>query len=188
VAGNVANMDSSDIASIIISAFALALSLGIILLELHRHFRRLHIVISLGEPIDFGIETAYILLNIVIVNTSYIAKTIYRIQFQPLGNFQISEVPGVQDFATALVTYRPLGETGRAIAVRLEDTASWPLDIEPLHSRSVYLAIAVSPVPLKQLSVSRATTLKEFGYLIALDVHGRCLAKVALETPIPIAA
>ena len=172
-------------ASIIVSIIALALSLGLVALEFHRHFRRLHIHVMSRTPNAFGAETAYLLLDIAIVNTSYIAKTVYRIEFRPLENFQISEVPGVQDFATALVTYKPLGETGGAIQVRLEDIASLPLDVEPLHSRSVCFAIAISPIPLAQLLASKVPSQKKFGYLIAWDVQGKCLAKVGLQMPFP---
>lgn len=73
-------------------------------------------------------------------------KTVYQIDFQPLGDFQIALIDGVQDFANHLVTFRPCGEGGRGAMVRLEDTASFPLDVEARHSKSIYLALGISPI------------------------------------------
>jgi hypothetical protein len=119
------------------------------------------------------------------VNRSTTWKTICQIQFQPLENYQISEVPGVQDFEKSLVTFQPLGAGGGAVQIRLDDTLSIPLDVEPLRSKSPYLAVAVSPVPLRQLAASNKETWKPYAHLVALDITGKCLASADLIIPYP---
>jgi hypothetical protein len=73
----------------------------------------------------------------------------------------------------------------RAVQIRLDDTLSIPLDVEPLRSKSPYLAVAVSPVPLRQLAASNKETWKPYAHLVALDITGKCLASADLIIPYP---
>lgn len=163
---------------------ALLLSLTLAVIEIRRHFHGLRLNITGVNVIDGRDSMLYLLLHLTVVNPSTITRTIYQIEFQPLESFQISEVPGVQDFAQALVTFQPLGIDGRGIQVRLNDTASWPLDIEPLHSKTVFLCIALFPVSLSQPVALQTPSWKIFGYLLASDYRKKQIAKVALEGPL----
>lgn len=161
----------------IVSTFALFISLTLVGIELYRALQPLHFSVLHVTLIDYDKGIHYILADIAIVNASSISKTVYQIDFQPLKDFQIALIDGVQDFATGLVTFRPLGEGRRAAQVRLEDTASWPLDIEAHHSKSVFLALSVSSIPFESPQDSLP---KKFGYIRALNIHGKCIAKAQL--------
>ena len=168
----------------ILAAIALVLSLGLVFIEVQRRLCGLHLNITGVTPIDGRANTLYLLLHLTIVNPSTITRTIYQIQFQPLENFQISEVPGAQNFEQSLVTFQPLGDAGRGVVVRLDDTASFPLDVEPLHSKNVFLGISLSPVSLPQNDTPKVSSSKIFGYLLAFDYRNKRIAKVALEGPL----
>lgn len=168
----------------IISSISILISLYLLFVELYRRNRNPHLSINGITLIDAHVNTIYLLLHVAIVNNSSIAKTIYQMSFQPLENFHIDEVPGEQNFEQSLVTFRPLGSSGKAILVRLEDTASFPLDIEPHHSKLAFLAIGVHPISLEQYEHQKIKTNKTFGYIEAFDYHHKRIAKVDLSGPI----
>jgi hypothetical protein len=164
----------------ILAAIALAVSLILAGIEIKRRLSRLHLKFTGITVICRQTNTLYLLLHLTIMNTSSITRTIYRIHFQPQGNYQISEVTGVQDFSQSLVTFQPLGSSGRGIQVRLDDIALFPLDVEPLHSKSCFLAIALSPISVAQLAESPRPSLGTVGYLLAFDYRQRKIAKLPL--------
>ena len=129
-----------------LAIIALILSLGLTFVEIRRRLYGLHFEITDTRVIDIRDNKAYLLVGLSIVNPSTMPKTIYQIDSQPLGNYQISEVPAEQNFEQSVVTFAPLGNAGMVAKVRLDDTASFPLDVEPLHSKTVYLGVAISPV------------------------------------------
>jgi len=161
----------------IVSTFALLISLTIVGVGLYRVFQPLHFSVLHTTLIDYNKGTHYILVDIAIVNASSIPKIVYQIDFQPLKDFQIALIDGAQDFATRLVTFQPCGAGGRAVQIRLEDTVSFPLDIEAHHSKSVFLALGVSSIPFESPQDSLP---KKFGYIRALDIHRKCIAKAQL--------
>jgi len=166
----------------ILAAVALALSLALTFIEVRRRLYGLHFEITDTKVIDAQANTIYLLLGLTIVNPSTITKTIYRIDSHPLKNYQISEVTGEQNFEQSLVTFQPLGIAGRGIRVRLDDTASFPLDVEPHHSKLVYLGIAVSPIPPSPPQVSTLPK-QTYGYLLGFDYRQKQIAKIALKHP-----
>lgn len=151
------SLHSSDILAII----ALALSLALTFIEVRRRLHGLHIQITDERVICIQGNTVYLLVGLSIVNPSTMPKIIYQIDFQPLENYQICGVPGEQNFEQSVVTFAPLGSSGAVAKIRLDDTASFPLDVESLHSKTVYLGLAISPSISTTVCGVKATRLED---------------------------
>jgi hypothetical protein len=127
-------------------------------------------------------DTLFLVLHIGIVNSASVAKTIYQIHSQPLEGFHFSEVPGLPDLERNLVTFQPFTKAN-SIQVKLEDNYSMPLDIEPNHSKSVYIAIGIQPIDPSKYENTKKSVWKKVGYLVMLDHHKKPLSKVDVEMP-----
>lgn len=163
----------------IIAIIALGISLILSFFEVQRRWRGLQLRIRGISLINATNDALYLLVDRSIVNPSSIPKTIFRIDFKPTDNFEISAVPGKQDFEKALVTYQTPGTIQSAIQVRLEDTVSFPLDIEPHHSKGVYFAISVSPI-----TIPAPVSKRKFASLLAKDYREKRIASVDLVGPV----
>ena len=167
----------------ILAGIALGLSLFLSIIEIRRRFYVLHFEVTDERLIDVKSNTGYLLIGLSIYNPSTMPKTVYQIDFQPLEGFHICEVKGEQNFEQETVTFQSMGSSNKVAKVRLDDTASPPLDVEPLHSKTVYLAIAVSPVYPLPPSELRLPIQKHYGYLIVSDYRHGQTAKIPLMMP-----
>jgi len=169
----------------LIAAIALLLSLTLACLEISRRLSKLHFKVTNLTLIDVVDNKIGLLLHLTIMNPSMLTRTVYKMDFEPLDGYQIKQIGGIQDFEKALVTFRPFGDIGKAILTRLDDVAGFPLDIEPHHSRTVYIAMTISPIP-RPLSVelSKKPILHMFGYLVGFDYKDKPIAKLLIELPL----
>jgi len=167
----------------IISLISLFISFYLLFLEFWRHRQKLYMAIMHYVLIDGLNETLYFALNLAFVNQASVSKTIYQIHFQPLAGYQISEVPGEPNFELKTVTFRPF-QGGKAACFQLDDVYSLPLDIEPNHSKSVYLALAVHPISFSRYESSRELVRTQVGFLVAVDHKNHTVARVALLIPL----
>lgn len=168
----------------ILSSIALFLSLVLAIIELKRRLHKLQLRITGVDGIGGQATTIYVLIHLTVVNPSSMPKTIYGIRFESRGKYHVYEVPGKPDLLQSLVTFQPPpGILGSPMQVRLDDTASFPLDVEPHHSKKVYLAVAFSPVspPLSGEQRPRAET---YGYLIAFDHRLKQITKIPILVPL----
>jgi hypothetical protein len=162
----------------VVASVSLLISLVLIVWEVRRRLFKLHFKVIGISPIgEWVVNVRYLLLDLAFYNPSTITRTVYQIQFQPLEGFRLDEVAGVPDFSKALVSFQ--SPAGGGVQVRSEDTASFPLDVEPLHSKTVFLAVAVTIESPKSLLVSKEKNLN-FGYIVALDPNQKKIAKVCL--------
>jgi hypothetical protein len=159
---------------------ALGLSLILAFIEIRRRFYVLHFEVTDERPIDKVNNTLYILIGLTIYNPSSMPKTVYLIDFQPLEKYNISELSTIQNFEESTVTFVTGGNSAK---VRLDDTASFPLDIEPLHSRTVYFGVAVSPILPLPPKDSRPVGWKNYGYLVGFDYRHKQIVKILLRYP-----
>jgi hypothetical protein len=174
-------MTTSDI----IASIALAISGGIVALDVWRHRLPLHMSIWGKEWLGSCGDTAYVLVNLVLINPSQSSQTVYRVEFQPQGQFQIREVPGEPLLERGLVRWPPEAEGVKEPMAKSEDVISWPLDVEPLHSKSGYFVLAVSPIPLKRWENSRLVHPQVIGHIVALNHKGKILQSIDLLIPYP---
>jgi hypothetical protein len=165
----------------LMAGIALALSLCLAGIEIRRRMYKLHLRITGHEVLAGYKQSVFVLFHLTIVNPSSMPKIIYGIRFQPQEGFSFYEVPGEPNLVQSLTTFRPPHRIpGNLVQVRLEDTASFPLDIEPLHSKKVYLALALSPVSPAQ---SGNYKLRLYGHLVAFDYRMKDIAKVPILMP-----
>ena len=176
-------MDNLQIFFSVLTIIALILSLCLTIIEVRRRLYGLHLNMSGITMFDHHGDTIYLLLHLTIFNPSSITRTIYQIEFQPQGDYRIVVVHGEQDLSQSLVTFRRTGSAGLGVRMRFDDVAYFPLDVEPLHSKTVLLAVALSPIPPRPLPASETLTGEVFGYFLAFDYRKRLIAKLRLQLP-----
>jgi hypothetical protein len=168
------------------SWIAIAISLIALFLSLRQYLRKPYVSIGMTQIIDFGDKTLYMLYHLSFHNPSSIAKTIDQIRLIPQEGYQLDEVSPQPHFETGLVTFEPRGIAKKQIAMRFEDILSLPLDVEPHHSKSAFLAVAIHPIELSHLKLrnpSSPASDRLYGKLQLLDGKGNCLAQADLIGP-----
>jgi hypothetical protein len=128
-------------------------------------------------------DTLYIALDLAFVNPASVAKTIYQIRFQPQEGYQIFEVPGVPNFELKTVTFQPFSG-GKSACCKSDDIYSLPLDIEPNHSKSVFLVVGVHPLPFSRFESSKELHPTPVGSLLAVDHNSHTIARADLLIPL----
>jgi hypothetical protein len=176
-------MDKLQIVFSFLTVIALILSSYLTIIEIRRRLYGLHLNISGITMLDQHSNTLYLLLHLTIFNPSSITRTIYQIEFQPQGDYRIVVVRGEQDLSQSLVTFRCSGSAGVGVRMRYDDVAYFPLDIEPLHSKTALLAVALSPAPTRPLPASETLDGEIFGYFLAFDYRKKQIARLRLQLP-----
>lgn len=169
--------------SVLIATISLAISLVLSYLEIKRRWLKLHFSITSIDVINGKGNEVFVILYLTFVNNSTIPKVIYRLDSELLDNYQIVEVIGEPDSELTLKKFKAFGSDYRVGVARFDDIATFPLDVEPQHSKTVLLPVIISPVqpPRPAHSDVKRETI---GYFVAFDYRERILAKAILKIPV----
>lgn len=170
-------------ASFWIALISLLISLSILFLQFYQRRRKIYMEIAHYHLIDGLNETLYFAVDLAFVNQASVSKTIYQIRFQPREGYQISEVQGEPNFELKIVTFRSF-PAGKSAVFQSGDVYSLPLDIEPNHSKSVYLAVGVNPISFSRYESSKELFPTSVGWLVAIDYKKRIVARADLLIPL----
>ena len=167
--------------SVLIAAISLVISLFLSCLEIKRRWHKIHFAITYVDKISGKGNEVFVVFYLSFVNRSTIPKIIFRLDSELLENYQVSEVHGEPDSELSTRIFQAFGNVNRLAKARFDDIASFPLDIEPLHSRTVLLPVIISPVqPLR----SDNSSMKTIGHFVAYDHRNRIMAKAAIKIPV----
>ena len=168
--------------SLLIASVSLGLSVYLVYLEIRRRRGELHFSITSTRFVDANEDQSFVVLYLSFVNTSTIPKVLYRMDSELLEGYLLGEVHGELDFGLKLSQYRAFGIGGKGCVLPFDDTPSFPLDIEPLRSRTVAFPVIISPVRPSRYEGSEFRK-KCIGYLVVFDHRKNILAKAPLEIP-----
>ncbi len=133
---------------IAVGVLGFLLSLFLAWAEIQRRFRKLRLIVNTSELFAFGNETAYVRLYLSLINDATIPRTIYRLRFVEVDGIHVDRAIGSANLVEKTVAFSPDAESVRPFHLLLDDVATWPLDVEPHHSRSFYEVLTVAPIPL----------------------------------------
>ena len=169
--------------SLLIASISLAISLFLIYIEMERRWRKLHLSITSVDVIEVYDNQAFVIFYLSFVNRSTIPKSIHRLDSELLDDYKIIEVHGEPNSELTQREFRPFGSGCRGCSLRFDDITEFPLDVEPLHSRTVLIPVLISPVlPLHSDRSKRK--MKLIGHFVAFDYRNKMLAKADIEIPI----
>ena len=166
-----------------IAIAALTLSMFLAYLEIMRRRGKLHFSITSMDLVDGLDGELFVVFYLSFVNNSTIPKSIYRLDSELLENYQIVEVHGEPSSELNRREFRPFGNVGKGCALRFDDTAEFPLDVEPLHSKTVALPVLISPVQFERYKNSTSRN-KLIGYFVAFDYRDCIMSKTPIEFPV----
>ncbi|OGO21801.1 MAG: hypothetical protein A2Z28_04570 [Chloroflexi bacterium RBG_16_51_9] len=134
------------------------------------------------EPIEGVKGELFVVFYLSFVNPSTIPKSIYRLNFEPQEKYQLHGVNGVPNSELTQMRYRPFGNDCKGCVLPFDDIAVFPLDVEPLHSKTVALPVLISPFQFERNERSKLSN-KLIGHLVAFDHQNHQMTKAPLEFP-----
>jgi len=176
--------DYGIIVGIILGILGFAVSGYLASIEFWRRRQSLRLTIDSLDLFGHANRTAYVLAHISLINHATRPRTVYRIRFQDVGDIHVEQVPGLPNLLDRLVTFSPQGWHGAPRQVLLDDTASWPLDVEPERSRGFFLALTVSPIYPEPVSQDVTEDRILLIPVLAESEDGQLLARTNLRVPL----
>jgi|GEM_PF-3559703 len=165
-------MGRSDFVAIFAVLISILIPIG---LELYRRARPLSMRIIESELVDINESSAYYCLKISVYNTASIPKTIFSLLCQDSNSFKMKEVRFSAVLQQDIAIFQPRID-GHSKRLKLKDIITLPMDIDPLHSKSFYVGVEVSPnKPLKRGCSARQ--LRTSFYFEAQDIGGKRAAR-----------
>ena len=143
----------------------------------------MHFSITSMDLIDGLDGILFVVFYLSFVNNSTIPKSIYLLDSELQDNYQIVEVHGEPSSELNRREFRPFGNVGKGCVLRFDDIAEFPLDVEPLHSKTVALPVLISPIQFERYENS-ASRNKLIGYFVACDYRNRIMTKTPIEFPV----
>ena len=169
--------------ALLIASISLIISVFFGYLEINRRWSKLFFAVHNVEAISGSENKVFLVAYLTFVNNSTIPKVIYHLKSELLENYQISVVSGEPDSELSTRIFRAFDNGHRGFRARFDDIASFPLDIEPLHSKTVIFPVIISPVPPLPPDTSKVD-MKLIGYFVALDHRNKILAKAPIRLPL----